>query len=203
MVRRNLSELRWRGMSVPGTMYALSSVRLKGRKLPHCRRSASTVGSRCMAPGLPVKPPPDRTHRLPALPTIPDLSPLSGRVVNATTVFHDQHSIFLKRLECCVDRLRPPPIAAVGAERSEWRLYARGDRQGDRAGGGPGLEGGCDLRGGRRFWRRVGSSSPPFPSKQEHDGGFIEPTLLPEIRCLGDIRCPFRWIHAKPHIAVK
>jgi hypothetical protein len=32
-------------MSPYGTMYALSSVRLKGRKPPHCRRSASKVGS--------------------------------------------------------------------------------------------------------------------------------------------------------------
>jgi hypothetical protein len=38
--------------SLHGTMYALSSVRLKGRKPLHCRRSASRVGSRCMAPDL-------------------------------------------------------------------------------------------------------------------------------------------------------
>lgn len=43
--------------------------------------------------GLPVKPAPDRTHRLPSLPAIPDLGPLRGRVINATSLFHDQHSI--------------------------------------------------------------------------------------------------------------
>ncbi len=57
----------------------------------------------------PVKPPPDRTHRLAALPAIPDLGPLRGRIVDATTVSHAEHSIFAQRLECCVHPLRPPP----------------------------------------------------------------------------------------------
>jgi hypothetical protein len=36
----------------------------------------------------PVKPAPDRTHWLAGLPAIPDLGPLSGRVINATSLFH-------------------------------------------------------------------------------------------------------------------
>src|SRR3981189_2812122 len=38
--------------------------------------------------GLPVKSTPDRTHRLPSLPAIPDLRPLGCRVINATSLFH-------------------------------------------------------------------------------------------------------------------
>jgi hypothetical protein len=47
-----------------------------------------------------------------SLPTIPDLRPLSRRVINATSL---PHSIFAKRLVCCADQLNPPPEAAIRA----------------------------------------------------------------------------------------
>src|SRR5260370_42136780 len=46
--------------------------------------------------GFPVKSASDRTHRLASLPAIPDLRPLSRRVINATSLFHAPHSIFAK-----------------------------------------------------------------------------------------------------------
>ena len=62
---------------------------------------------------LAVKPPSDRTHQLSTLPAIPNLSPLGGRIVDATTILHSRHSIFPQRLECCVHLLRPAPISGV------------------------------------------------------------------------------------------
>jgi hypothetical protein len=61
---------------------------------------------------------PARSNRRPielGLPAIPDLRPLSCRVINATStsLFHAPHSIFAKRLVCCADQLNPPRKAAV------------------------------------------------------------------------------------------
>jgi hypothetical protein len=61
---------------------------------------------------------PARLNRRPielGLPAIPDLRPLSRRVINATStsLFHAPHSIFAKRLVCCADQLNPPRKAAV------------------------------------------------------------------------------------------
>jgi hypothetical protein len=39
---------------------------------------------------------PDRTHWLAGLPAIPDLGPLSGRVINATSLFHVHTPSLLK-----------------------------------------------------------------------------------------------------------
>ena len=49
----------------------------------------------------------------PALPSIPDLSPLGGRIVDATSLLHGSHSTFARRLVYCVHRLSPPPEADV------------------------------------------------------------------------------------------
>lgn len=42
---------------------------------------------------LPLKPATDRAHRLPALPSIPNLRPLGGRVIYPPTLLHRRHSI--------------------------------------------------------------------------------------------------------------
>jgi hypothetical protein len=54
------------------------------------RTDAAGWGNRKDRRGLPIKPAPDRTHRLPSLPPIPipDLRPLGCRVINATSLFH-------------------------------------------------------------------------------------------------------------------
>jgi len=67
---------------------------------------------------------PARSNRRPielGLPAIPDLRPLSRRVINATStsLFHAPHSIFAKRLVCCADQLNPPRKTAV----REWSGY--------------------------------------------------------------------------------
>ena len=63
--------------------------------------------------GLPVKSTSDRTYRLAGPPAIPDLRPLSRRVINATSLFHAHTPSLGKRLECCDDQLSPPPRAVT------------------------------------------------------------------------------------------
>src|SRR6266567_6040675 len=75
--------------------------------------SAGLTDLRQTIPGSPA-----RSNRRPielGLPAIPDLRPLSRRVINATStsLFHAPHSIFAKRLMCCADQLNPPRKAAV------------------------------------------------------------------------------------------
>jgi hypothetical protein len=45
---------------------------------------------------LSIEPPADRTHRLASLPTIPNLSPLGRRIVDATPLFHGPRSLCQK-----------------------------------------------------------------------------------------------------------
>ena len=49
----------------------------------------------------------NRVHRLSALPAIPDLGTLLCGITNTTTTLHDEHSIFVQRLKCCVYLLSP------------------------------------------------------------------------------------------------
>jgi hypothetical protein len=42
-----------------------------------------------------------------ALPVIPDLRPLSRRVINATSLFHGPHSIFAKKISVLQRSLEP------------------------------------------------------------------------------------------------
>jgi hypothetical protein len=58
--------------------------------------------------GASFKPPPNREHRLPVLPAIPDLGLLFIREKYPAAIGYDLHSILLKRLKCCGDRLRSP-----------------------------------------------------------------------------------------------
>jgi hypothetical protein len=46
------------------------------------------------------------------LPAIPNLRLLLIREKYAATILHGAHSIFPKRVKCCVDPLKPPPKAA-------------------------------------------------------------------------------------------
>ena len=90
------------------------SLRLRARRVARPIRRANAARRRDHRKDrrrLTVKPTPNRTHRLSALPAIPDLSPLSGRIVNPTTILHSEHSILAQRSECCVHPLRPPDIA--------------------------------------------------------------------------------------------
>jgi hypothetical protein len=70
---------------------------------------------------LPIKPPADRAHRLPALPPVPDLRSLCRRVVNSLTLLHP-HTPSPHRMKCCDHPLNPPWLAdlpsGLGAEGS-------------------------------------------------------------------------------------
>jgi hypothetical protein len=47
------------------------------------------------------------------LPSVPNLRLLLVREKYAATILHFDHSIFPKRLECCIDRLKPPVKVAI------------------------------------------------------------------------------------------
>ena len=61
---------------------------------------------------LPIKPPADRTHRLPALPPVPNLGSLCRRVINPLTLLHP-HTPSPQRMKCCDHPLNPPPNQAI------------------------------------------------------------------------------------------
>ena len=75
--------------------------------------SACRGNNRKHGRGLSIKHPTDRTHRLPALPTVPNHSSLRSVVINTTKIVHGKHSIFAQRLKCCDHLLSPSDKAAL------------------------------------------------------------------------------------------
>ena len=53
-------------------------------------------------------------------------------IINATTILQFEHSIFVQRIKCCVDKLKPPALTGIDEETLEvWAVEVTGSNIGD------------------------------------------------------------------------